>query len=381
MPIHDQSVIDHLYFIAMSKILFVADVHLGVGNRLNDIIWALKSVREYAKENNIEHVFILGDLFHDRVKITIDVGCAAYDFFKETKDVYGQQWSALLGNHDMYLRNSWEINSAKFLSDVITIFSDVSLVKIDERRFWLVPFIYFEDVYMKLMGEIHKQHQEGDVLLTHVGAHNATLNECFLIKHWSVVDFTNSPFDRIYAGHFHCHQQVGDNMWYVGSLIPFKFDEGVVAHGFIEFDLNTRNHKFIDIFKTSTIHNPPPDFLTITDDSLSNVELLPLANNNVRVVLGRDYSTTELNEMRDKIIARGARRVAWMKTRGEEIVLAESSESLSSSSFDSFNLLKTWVGIDKPAHVDTEFLFRLNEDIVNTGNENVAIEEDSWESV
>lgn len=360
----------------MSKILFVADIHFGVGNRLNDILWAMKSVREYAKNNQVEHVFILGDLFHDRVKITIDVGCAVYDFFKETKDIYGQQWHALLGNHDIFMRNSWEINSNKFLSDVLNVFNDVSLIKIESQRFWIVPFIHFEDVYMKLMNEIYKQHQPGDVLLTHVGVHNATLNECFLIKHWSVVDFTNSPFDRIFAGHFHCHQQVGTNMWYVGSPIPFKFDEGVVAHGFIEFDLNTRDHKFIDIFKTSTIPNPPPDFPTITDESLDDIESLPIAGNNVRIVLGRDYSTTELGEMRDKLVARGARRVSWMKTRDEEISLAECTDVNAPSSFDSTNLLKTWIGMDKPSHINLDYLFGLNEEIINAGNERISIEED-----
>lgn len=363
------------------KVLFVADVHFGIGNRLNDVIWAMKSVREYAKNNGIKYVFILGDLFHDRAKITTDVSCAAYDFFNEAKNEYGQTWITFAGNHDMWARAGWSITAIRPLSDVLTVFSDVSLIKIDNQRFWLVPFIYFEDVYMKLMDEIYKHYQPGDVLLTHVGVHNATLNECFLVKHWSVVDFTNAPFDRIYAGHFHCHQQVGKNMWYVGSPIPFKFDEGVVAHGFIEFNLKTRNHKFIDIFKTSTIPNPPPDFPTITDESLNDIESLPIAGNNIRVVLGRDYSTTELSEMRDKLVARGARRVSWMKTRGEEISLVEPTNSEIPSSFDSLNLLKTWVGMDKPTHIDSDFLFRLNEDIINAGNERISVEEDSWESV
>jgi DNA repair exonuclease SbcCD nuclease subunit len=361
------------------KVLFIADVHLGVGNRLDDIIWALKSIRQYASDNEIEHVFILGDLFHDRTKVTTDVSCAAYNFFKETKNLFNQEWIVLPGNHDMYLKAGWEITSLRPLSDVLTVFSDVTLVKIGDRRFWLLPFIYYEDVYMRVLQGIHEHHQPGDVLLTHTGSHNATLNECFLIKHWSVVDFTNSPFDRIYSGHFHCHQQVGANMWYVGSPIPFKFDEGVVDHGFIEFDLDTRQHKFINIFKISTIPGLPPDYPTIVDDAVETIDSATVVGNNIRVALNREYTSVELAAMREKLMKMGARRVAWMKAKEEELDLSvQTSEEVSMS--EPLSLLKMWIERDKPDYVDNDYLFKLNDEVVNEGNERINVEEEVWES-
>lgn len=361
-----------------NKVLFVADVHFGIGNRLNDILWAMRSVSMYALENDIKHIFVLGDLFHDRNKITVDVGCAAYEFFENAKNL-GQEWIIFPGNHDMFMKSGWNITSVKTLSSVARIFSDVTLLKIGTQRFWLLPFIYFEDVYMKVLDKIHQQYEAGDVLLTHVGANNASLNECFLIKHWSIVDFTDSLFDRIYGGHFHCHQQVGKNMWFVGSPIPFKFDEGVVDHGFIEFDMATRDHKFINIFEYSKIPNPPPDFPTITDEWIDTIDDEIVVGNNIRVVLSREYSSVELAVIRDKLIKMGAKKVSWMKAKEEEIELKDQTNDASVSISDASSLIKMWLSKDKPEHINSEYLLELNDEVVAIGNDKISVDEEVWE--
>ena len=95
------------------------------------------------------------------------------------------------GNHDMPLRNSWEVNTLKPLNKLLTIIDEIKIIKLYDQRFWVVPFIHYESVYLQILEQIHKQYELGDVLLTHVGVHNATLNECFLIKNWSKVYFPN----------------------------------------------------------------------------------------------------------------------------------------------------------------------------------------------
>jgi DNA repair exonuclease SbcCD nuclease subunit len=236
----------------MTKIAIIADVHLGYAGRSKDVIWALSVVRDYCRDNNIDTVIVLGDLFHDRQHLSIEILCGAYDFFKATKIEYEQEWIAFPGNHDMFLKHSWDINSIRPLGEILTIIDDVKLLMVDDKRYWILPFIYSESAYMRILERIEKQANKEDVLLTHVGVNNAIQNVCFLLQRWSMVTFVQSKFSRVYAGHFHLQQQVSNNLWYPGSLIPFKFDEGDHPHGFFVYDQDADEHVFIDVFAEDT---------------------------------------------------------------------------------------------------------------------------------
>lgn len=299
----------------MPKAAMVADVHLGVGSRLDDIIWALGVIRDYCQKHNIDVVLVLGDLYHDRESIGIDVLCKSHEFFVSARDV-GQTWIAFPGNHDMFLKRSWDLNSLKTLSQLITIIDDVKVIKLDDRRFWILPFIYSESAYMRVLRRIGEQHEDGDVLLTHIGVRSAVKNTCFLLQDWSTVNFMKSPFKQVFGGHFHTHQQVGTNFWYVGSIIPFKFDEGDTPHGFITYDLESGEHEFVNIWKAGREVGaegcPPPQFNTLSDELLEEKREKDVRNRMIRVALSRDYSQNEKEEIRSKFMGWGARRVQFM---------------------------------------------------------------------
>jgi DNA repair exonuclease SbcCD nuclease subunit len=346
----------------MSRVLIVSDLHFGIPQKLNDILWAVKTAREYAAKNNIEKVFVLGDVFHDRVQYNIEVMNAAYQFFDETRKM-GQEWVAFPGNHDMPLRNSWHINALKPLDKVLTVVNEIKLAKVYDQRFWIVPFIHYESIYMKVLRKIEEQYEDGDVLLTHVGVNNATLNECFLIKNWSVVDFTDSKFDRVFTGHFHCHQNVGKNVWYPGSPIPFRFDEGMVPHGFIDFNTVTKEVTFVEIFDLNLVEGKrPPDYVTITDDMVEEYKCF--AGDNVRVQLNRDYSKDELMRMRESLQDRGALNIKLNKVVEEHIDLEEERSSALSLKSPS-ELFERWVAYDNPKKLDVDLLKKLNDEIIS----------------
>lgn len=351
----------------MAKILLTADVHFGLPNKLNDILWAMNTIREYARTNNIDTIVVLGDLFHDRVNYNIEVFNAVYSFFEEAKEL-DQSWVCLLGNHDQYLRHSWKINSLRPLNNVITVIDAVKMIKIGNQRFWIIPFIHYESVYMKVLKKVEEQYEDGDILLTHVGVHNAILNECFLIKNWSIVNFDDSKFDLVFTGHFHCHQSVGEfkNTHYPGSPIPFRFDEGMVPHGFLEFDLDTRDTQFVEIFGLNLVDGPrPPDYITVPDDMLDD-ELI-VSGDNVRVQLTRDYSKDEQLRIRKSLLDQGAVNVKLQMIKEEKIDLAANAKS-DVSLLSPIDLFNKWLDHDKPKKLDLDLLKKLNNSIINTGS-------------
>lgn len=353
----------------MSKIVLTADVHFGYPNKLDDVLYAMRAVRQYMAEHSISCCVILGDLYHTRQSIATDVMHKSYEFFRETKEQFGQSWMVFPGNHDMFLKNSWKIHSLKMLSNVLSVYDKPAVISIEDSRFWLLPFVNDEDVYMRALRAIEKQAKPDDVLLTHIGVNDAKLNECFLNKNWSIVNFTDFPL-RVYAGHFHCHQQVGKQMWYPGSPIPFRADEGLVDHGFIVYDTETRTHEFVLTFGILKGEPKPPDFPTIADVDLESVTEDEIRGNKVRIALSKDYTNDERVEIRKKLVDLGALEVSWMKTKEVEVDISSvttSKETISLGNPDF--LLKTWFELDKPEHLDFKILSDLNKDIVSEGNE------------
>lgn len=309
----------------MAKVALVADIHMGLGTRQPDIMRAVRTVSAYCKKNDITEIIVLGDLFHDRESISIEVLCDAFDFFSQCKED-GQQWIVFPGNHDMFLKHSWDVNSLRPFSDVLTIIETVKILDIDGRRFWILPFIYSETAYMRVLARIEEQYEEGDVLLTHIGVKSSILNVCFLLQDWSFVEFVDSKFDQVYTGHFHIKQQVGENVWYPGSLIPFKFDEGDVDHGFYVYDTVTGKHKFVDVWRAGKELQPreqaPPQYCTFHDSMLDDKGKGDVQGNMIRVAITRDYSPREREQIRERFAAMGARRVIFMDLveRNEEEV-------------------------------------------------------------
>lgn len=341
------------------KIILTADIHAGIPGKIDDCIWSLDLIYKYAKKNDINHIFIMGDLFHDRDHINIEVSNKVYDFFNNHSDI---QWLVFIGNHDMFLKNSWRINSVRPLNKLITVIEDISLVKIGNARFWIAPFIHYESVYMKLIKELDEKCKPDDILLTHIGVNSAELNVCFLHKNWNIIELDNTNFYRIYAGHFHCHQQVGDKLWYAGSPIPFRYDEGIVEHGFIVYDTDEREHDFVptyDIAHKYGVNHIPPDYITITDDNLSDQN--KLSGNNVRIALSREYSNNELTEIQSNLRQQGANEITFRypKDKREEIA------DLGQTTVQTDELFEAWVDHDdKSKKYKKDLLLKLNKELL-----------------
>lgn len=343
------------------KILMTADIHNGLSGKLKDTTWCMDIMRQYASEHDIEHVFVLGDLFHDRQNLGIDVICRVYDQLKLTKE-QGQNWVCFPGNHDMYLKNSWSINSLKPLEQVLQVYDQITQICLGGQNFTIVPFIHYEDKYMEQINQI--KCRDNEILLTHIGVHNATLNECFLLKHWSIVDFINTPFKRIYTGHFHCHQKVGDNVWFTGSPIPYRFDEGVVDHGFIVFDTDNGQHEFIKIYDICANYSDyrAPNYLTIIDKDLPNCLHL-LKGNHVKLILSKEYTPHELKKIRQILKNKGALQVRW-KNYDRKIDEAQHVQSKLVNLSNPTDIFKSWLEHDQPK-LDKDLLLELHQQVID----------------
>lgn len=360
------------------KLAITADIHLGVPGRSDHILWALKRVRDHCHQQDIKYWINLGDLTHDRESLNIMELCQLAEFLDETKTKYDIEIIAFPGNHDMFLRNSWKVNSLEPLRKFIKCYSKVTHITIGGTRFWILPFVHYESAYMQMLTKIETMYQEGDVLLTHIGVKNATLNTCFLLKSWSIVDFTSSKFDKVYVGHFHSYQQVGNNLWYPGGLIPFKFDEGDVDHGYFIFDTETRTHEFISIWEGADRESPetPPQFMTIDDTILDKVDSSDITGSLIRIAMKKEYTYNQLHEIKQKMSQLGARDVRWIPVASEEDKKTISNTQTTAAAASS--MFERYVNADKEnlKNLSLDTLLEYNKIVTAEGDRRYEFTED-----
>jgi DNA repair exonuclease SbcCD nuclease subunit len=238
---------------------------------------------------------------------------------------------------------------------------------------------------MRVLHELEKRADPEDQLLTHIGVRGSTLNTCFLLKDWSYVTFEDTKFRRIWTGHFHNHQCVHDKVWYPGSPIAFKFDEGGVPHGFMIYDTETDEQEFVDISmigRTQAMRGEiahevlPPEFITVLDEQLEGLDREDLRGNMVRVVLARDYSQDEKTQIKERLKDLGAKSVRWLQP-------AEPSTAVSVAVVDDglvgnqAELFAHWLEQDSPdpAKINRSLASKLAAECRHEGDERYSYEE------
>lgn len=340
------------------KALITADWHFGLPDKLADQEWAFNALISYCISNAVDVIFILGDLFDDRRYVTHDVSNKVVELFKKAQaaDI---AVAVFPGNHDMFWRFSWRDNAIGPYADHILFLNNVGSLMLGDRKFWIIPFIEHEDIYQRVLMEVNKLAGPEDVLLTHIGVSEAVMNISFQLQNWSVVSFEKTIFSKVFTGHFHCHQQVGSKSWYPGSPLAWRYDEGVVEHGFIVYDTVTGSHEFVNIYDVGSKINQPPEFVTIVDKADLTSDLV--TGNNVKVML--DVGDNE-DEIRTKLINLGAKNVSFTKVKEKEVDFS------SVKSINSDGMFESWLDFDKPKDFDIDTLLALNKEVeLETPNE------------
>ena len=135
------------------KTIVFSDQHFGVkGNsplRQKIGVQAIKEILAYAKKSKAKNIIFCGDWFHSRA--TLDV--STLDIAYKCVQALAKQcklWM-ILGNHDLYLKNSTEVSSVNiFKNDSNVVVVDKPLeVMLNSKRALLVPWLANLDGFKK----------------------------------------------------------------------------------------------------------------------------------------------------------------------------------------------------------------------------------------
>ncbi len=279
------------------KFVHIADMHfdspfvnLSDKNILGDLRRlqqrkVFKKVIEYCKENEVEYLFISGDLYeHKYVKLsTIEY---INQLFKEIPRV---QVIIAPGNHDPYIKNSyynkfnWNENVKIFEPKIETI----------EKEEIVIHGYGFDDFYCTNCGIEEYEIEDTNkinILVMHGTIDGASIEE----KQYNSITkklLQEKKFDYVAMGHIH-KPEYNTNIAYPGSTISLGFDE-LGAHGMLVGEIEKNNLKL--------------EFIPLDEEEFKEIDL------EVNDIVSKEELIEKINQLAikdneySKIILRGNR--------------------------------------------------------------------------
>jgi DNA repair exonuclease SbcCD nuclease subunit len=195
----------------------------------------------YVKENDIKTIIHAGDLMDRRKFVNFNILNQVRTRFFDKLNEEGIEMHCILGNHDVYYRNTNKVNSIRELfNDDLILYDEPAVVNFDGLDIAMLPWVCKENYeqsidFIKtapapiLVG--HLELQGYDVMrgVKHDGGMNPKMFD---------------RYEQIFTGHFHCRQEQG-NIYYLGTQYDITFSDLNETKGFHIYDTDTREIEFI----------------------------------------------------------------------------------------------------------------------------------------
>jgi DNA repair exonuclease SbcCD nuclease subunit len=263
------------------KIAIVGDTHFGSRNDhkvFHDFFGKFYSdiLFPYLKENDITKVIQLGDLFDRRKYINFYTLAESKKYFFDKLD--NVEFHTLVGNHDIYWRESLEVNSSSLVLgeyDNITVHTAPKTIMCDNTSIDIIPWICDENKEQVI--EFIKN-SKSDICMGHFEIAGFSMYKG-MEAHDGLDGNIFAKYELVLSGHYHTRSKK-ENIVYAGVPYEMTWSDYNDKKGFHVFDTETRKLEFIE--------NPYSIFHRIQyDDSKEMVDLnsLDLKDCFVRLVV------------------------------------------------------------------------------------------------
>jgi len=235
----------------MTKLAVLGDTHFGMRSDSIQFHNYYKKFYDqiffpYLMDNNIQHVIQVGDLFDRRKFINFNTLFLSRNYFFDHFNEHLKLWT-LLGNHDIFYRNTLLVNSAELTlreyieRGSIKVFTSPKSIQIDNTTIDIVPWVCKEnedeikEFIKNTTSQIcfgHFEIQGFEMERGHVCTEGMTREEL-------------EKYEIVMSGHFH-HRSTDGHIYYVGSPGEITWADYNDARGFHIFDTETRELEFIE---------------------------------------------------------------------------------------------------------------------------------------
>lgn len=228
------------------KIAMCTDTHFGAreGRQIFHDFFAKFYTNVFfptLRERGITTVLHLGDLFDRRKYIDYySLKRSREYFFEPMRDF---KMHVLVGNHDIALRNSLDINSPELLLSEYTNIKPISeptVISVNSASFLMLPWVC-ADNYAKSMDMLKTA--KADLCCGHFEISGFSMYKG-MESHEGFDAGLFDRFDMVFSGHYH-HRSSRSNIHYLGNPYEITHMDYNDQRGFHIFDTETRELTFI----------------------------------------------------------------------------------------------------------------------------------------
>lgn len=284
------------------KFIHIADMHFDMPftvlaknglaeQRRLDQRNAFNKMINYIKENNIEYLFIAGDLYENEYvrKSTIEYINNCF------KQIPNARIYITPGNHDPYLVNSY-YNKFEW-NENVHIFTKIEKIEDEKLNIYGYGFTDFYSKKVELPTNIDTSkinilvmHADLDGATKEVGEYNPILES----------ELKNTNFDYIALGHIHKNNfNESKKILYPGSMIAGGFDE-LGKHGMLVGEINEQNKKmsleFIELDNKEFVEeNIDISKIESQEELIENINQIKIDENKYYKIILTGTKNLELN--------------------------------------------------------------------------------------
>lgn len=231
----------------MSKVIILGDTHWGCRNDLQLFYQYFDKfyqyLVQYMVDNKINTVFQLGDLFDRRKYINFRTLSESkkimFDrFYDNNIDMH-----VLVGNHDIHMKESTEINSPRLLIDQydnITVYDTASTLDYYGTSIDIIPWLCKENEE-SILEMISTSSSE--LCFGHFEIQNFSMYKG-IESHDGLPEDLFQRYELVCSGHYHTRSH-RENIVYVGTPYEMTWQDYNDTKGFHVFDTQTRQLEFI----------------------------------------------------------------------------------------------------------------------------------------
>lgn len=228
-----------------------SQVFQGINTRAEDCFNAIIKAYQTAKENDAEALLFCGDLFENRGTLSVSlirIAQVVLQHICSDIPVY-----AISGNHDYASKHGESVSS-------VELFDTIENLKVISLGTEYLNGVAISGVsHGKSYEDLEKHTADSGVLLLHTTFSGTTISDSHIAETGEDLDdlkeyMKDNNYSMCFVGDIHRRQNLGDGVWYVGSLLQNGFGDEQ-DKGMLIVDTETKSVRFHTIVS--------PRFVTI----------------------------------------------------------------------------------------------------------------------
>ena len=229
------------------KILLITDQHFGVRN---DNVYFIEHYKKFygqivipfIEKLGIKEIINLGDTFDKRRSINYMSLDEAKSMWFDPITELGCHMTSLVGNHDIYYKNTLRINAPTELLGEYENFDTIdkpTTLNYDGLDILMLPWIC-EDNYDKTLRVITES--EAPVCMGHLELNGFEAHPGHVMQTGTDM-YVFQKFKKVFSGHYHTKSNM-DNCYYLGNPYQLYWSDYGARRGFHVFDTETLRTTF-----------------------------------------------------------------------------------------------------------------------------------------